>query len=356
MPFPYVIYRGDILRVDREDGIRGELFENENLRLDLSLAGSVPVPDTDKGARSGMPGLDPLIEVGMELNATLWRSSKRDHSFSFIVPLRMVYSVGSPLLEFQGLTLSPYFNYRIRQQDETMLARYGISIGPIFASNLYNEYFYEVAPEFATPERPAYDAHGGYSGSRITLSATWHFKEFMIGIFARQDTLGYRLSKYARRGDPCVGAIADVAPITAAVVASPVIHAIATTAGSCAPAESSAVTRSAVQDAEKNRKRLRTMTVSLATKAVAKLEPLITAMSVATADPKVSVCPMHLLSPVANCLDRAQTMKRDATSALSDPTVLHMNFETAELALLAADSTSHVRNLSGIIAALNKCA
>ena len=98
------------------------------------------------------------------------------------------------------------------------------------------------------------------------------------------------------------------------------------------------------------------MTVSLATKAVAKLEPLITAMSVATADPKVSVCPMHLLSPVANCLDRAQTMKRDATSALSDPTVLHMNFETAELALLAADSTSHVRNLSGIIAALNKCA
>lgn len=189
LPFPYVIYRGDILRVDREDGIRGELFEKEDIRLDLSLAGSVPVPDTDKGARSGMPGLDPLIEVGAELNATLWRSSKRDHSFAFVVPLRMVYSVGNPLFEFQGLTLSPYLDYRIRQQHETRLARYGISIGPIFATNLYNEYFYEVAPEFATPQRPAYDAHGGYGGSRITLSATWHFKQFMIGIFARHDRL-----------------------------------------------------------------------------------------------------------------------------------------------------------------------
>jgi outer membrane scaffolding protein for murein synthesis (MipA/OmpV family) len=189
LPFPYVIYRGDILQVDNDEGIRGELFENEDIRFDLSLAGSVPVPDTDTGARSGMPGLDPLIEVGAELNATLWRASERDHRFSVVVPLRMVYSVGNPLFEFQGLTLSPYLDYRIRQQDETMLASYGVSIGPIYATNLYHEYFYEVTSEFATPARPAYDAHGGYGGSRITLSAKWHFKKFMIGVFARYDTL-----------------------------------------------------------------------------------------------------------------------------------------------------------------------
>jgi hypothetical protein len=167
-----------------------------------------------------------------------------------------------------------------------------------------------------------------------------------------------RLCKYSRRGDPCVGAIKsiDVAPVTASDVASSGIRAIANNAGSCAPAEGSAVTRGAVKDVEKDRKRLRTMTVSLATKAVAKLEPLITAMSAAATDPKVSVCPLHLLSPVQSCLDKAQTMKRDATSALTDPTVLHMNFETADLVRLAADSTSHVKNLNGIIAALNKCA
>lgn len=189
LPFPYAIYRGDFLQVDRDDGIRGELFDREDLRIDLSLAGNVPVPDTDEGARSGMPGLDPLVEVGVELTAILWRAAESDHRFAVVAPLRMVYSVGDPLFDFQGLTLSPYFNYRIRQHEEDRLTSYNASIGPIFATNLYHEYFYEVAPEFETPQRPAYEARGGYSGSRITLSATRYFSEFMIGFFLRYDSL-----------------------------------------------------------------------------------------------------------------------------------------------------------------------
>ena len=62
IPFPYLIYRGDLLRVDHEDGIRGKMFQSDNVKIDLSLAGSIPVPDTDEGARSDMPGLDPLID------------------------------------------------------------------------------------------------------------------------------------------------------------------------------------------------------------------------------------------------------------------------------------------------------
>jgi outer membrane scaffolding protein for murein synthesis (MipA/OmpV family) len=189
LPFPYAVYRGSFLQIDREDGIRGELFESEDVRFDLSLAGNVPVPDTDEGARSGMPGLDPLIEVGAELTYTLWRASANDHSFSINLPLRLVYSVGDPLLEFQGLTLSPYLNYRIRQEHETVLLRYNISVGPIFATGSYHDYFYQVAPQFATPQRPQYDARGGYGGSRVTLSATRHFGAYMMGAFARFDTL-----------------------------------------------------------------------------------------------------------------------------------------------------------------------
>jgi outer membrane scaffolding protein for murein synthesis (MipA/OmpV family) len=189
LPFPYAIYRGDFLQVDREEGVRGELFESERLRFDLSLAGNVPVRDTDEGARSGMPGLDPLAEIGAEATVSLWRAAGRDHEFSFVVPFRLVYSVGDPLLAFQGLTLSPYLNYRIRGEHEASLTRYNISIGPIFASNRYHEYFYEVTPEYATPRRPVYDAHGGYSGSRVTLSATRYFRDYTIGAFARYDSL-----------------------------------------------------------------------------------------------------------------------------------------------------------------------
>jgi outer membrane protein len=189
LPFPYVIYRGSFLQIDREEGVRGKLFNNEAVRIDLSLAGNVPVPDTDEGARSGMDALDPLLEIGAELIIDLWRASDRDHSFSFNVPLRLVYSVGDPLLEFQGITLSPYLNYKISQEDLGLLWRYSASIGPIFANSRYNDYFYEVNPEFVTPERAEYHADSGYGGSRVTLSVKRHAQKYMIGAFARYDNL-----------------------------------------------------------------------------------------------------------------------------------------------------------------------
>lgn len=191
LPFPYIIYRGDFLRVDREEGIRGKLFENPNLNLDLSLSGSIPVPDTDEGARSDMPGLDPLVEAGAELTINMWRSEDDDQKFQFVLPFRFVYSVGDPILKYQGWTLSPYINYKIHQRGAQSLMRYNISFGPIYADRRYHEYFYEVSPEFVTPQRPAYDADRGYSGSRITFSVARNTKKYLLGAFARYDNLDH---------------------------------------------------------------------------------------------------------------------------------------------------------------------
>ena len=191
IPFPYIIYRGDVLRVDQEDGIRGKMFESDNVTIDLSLAGSIPVPDTDDDddARSGMPGLDPLVEAGAEVTFGLWQSASAIHSFQFVVPYRFVYSVGDPLLEYQGWTLSPYINYRIRFLAANALTRYNLSFGPIYADEDYHEYFYEVEPEYVTPQREAYEAERGYSGSRITLSFSRNTGKFLLGAFARYDNL-----------------------------------------------------------------------------------------------------------------------------------------------------------------------
>lgn len=189
IPFPYIIYRGDVLRVDQEDGIRGKMFQSDNVKVDLSLAGSIPVPDTDDGARSGMPGLDPLVEAGAEITFGLWQSASGIQSFQFVVPYRFVYSVGDPILEYQGWTLSPYINYRIRRLGENALTRYNISFGPIYADGRYHEYFYEVQPEYVTPQREAYEAERGYSGSRITLSFSRNTGKFLLGAFARYDNL-----------------------------------------------------------------------------------------------------------------------------------------------------------------------
>lgn len=59
----------------------------------------------------------------------------------------------------------------------------------MFASEAYHDYYYEVAPEFATLRRPVYDADGGYSGSRITVSLSKRFDRFWIGVLARYDNL-----------------------------------------------------------------------------------------------------------------------------------------------------------------------
>ena len=140
LPFPYIIYRGEVLRVDREEGIRGKLFKGDRVKFDLSLAGSIPVRDTDQGARRDMPGLDPLIEAGAELTLNLWQSASRQHSIQFVTPFRFVYSVGDPLLKYQGWTFSPYFNYRIHRSGGNALTRWNISFGPIYADSDFHNF------------------------------------------------------------------------------------------------------------------------------------------------------------------------------------------------------------------------
>src|SRR6185295_3751010 len=42
LPLPYVVYRGDVLRFDRE-GLRGLLLESDRIQFDISANASIPV-------------------------------------------------------------------------------------------------------------------------------------------------------------------------------------------------------------------------------------------------------------------------------------------------------------------------
>jgi len=65
-----------------------------------------------------------------------------------------------------------------------------LAIGPLFATEKYHDYYYEVAPRFAIPGvRPAYNARGGYSGSNLILSVTKRFGRIWLGAFVRYDEL-----------------------------------------------------------------------------------------------------------------------------------------------------------------------
>lgn len=188
LPFPLITYRGDWLRVDRE-GIRSKLFESDRMRLDISLAGNIPVPETDDSARAGMPGLDPIGEIGPVLEISLWQDTDTEQSIWFKLPYRFVLSVGDPLIDYQGWSFSPYLEHLYYWRNPTSLVKLSTSIGPIFAGSKYHNYFYEVEPKYVSPDRTEYHADSGYSGSRITITLSQTTKKYFIGAFARYDNI-----------------------------------------------------------------------------------------------------------------------------------------------------------------------
>lgn len=181
LPAPYAVYRGPILRADR-DGARAVLIESQRVDLDLSLAAGAPTKSRDNRARSGMPDLAPTIEFGPNLNLTLaegssWKLQAR-------LPVRAVFTLQSRPKSV-GFTTSPVLNLDLRVQGWNL----GLQGGPLAATRRQHAYFYSVDPAFATAARPAYAAPGGAAGWRFTVSASRRFADLWLGAFVRADSL-----------------------------------------------------------------------------------------------------------------------------------------------------------------------
>jgi len=67
LPYPYIIYRSDALKVEGQT-IYGKIFKTDRVLLDVSYYGSVPVNSDKNAARRGMPDLDATFEVGPALD------------------------------------------------------------------------------------------------------------------------------------------------------------------------------------------------------------------------------------------------------------------------------------------------
>jgi outer membrane scaffolding protein for murein synthesis (MipA/OmpV family) len=59
----------------------------------------------------------------------------------------------------------------------------------MYGSERSHDYFYSVAPQYATASRPAYDAEAGYAGSQVLVSLSKRFPKYWLGAFARWDSL-----------------------------------------------------------------------------------------------------------------------------------------------------------------------
>jgi len=187
LPYPHFIYRGEFIEIDR-DNLKGWLFRGERLELDLSMAAGPPVESDKSAARAGMEDLDPALEFGVSAEILL-KGDKRGRGFFLKLPVRKV--IATDLSEFSdvGWTFSPFLQYRERQ----FLGAWSLalSLGPVFATRRYHDYYYGVDPIHATATRPAFDAPAGYSGSRVTLGLERRLgPRLWLGGALRYDYLG----------------------------------------------------------------------------------------------------------------------------------------------------------------------
>jgi len=187
-PYPFLVYHGTILKMDRR-GLYGRLFETDRIRLDLSFDAGVPVNSKKNRARAGMPDLDPVFEVGPSVEICVWNRCGADRVLQFRLPLRAVYSTDFSSAKSHGGTVYPHLNLDAKHLGENMNWNLGLSTGPLFSSERYHEYYYQVDPEYSTAGRPVYDARRGYSGWRLSATFSRRYRKMWIGGFARYDDL-----------------------------------------------------------------------------------------------------------------------------------------------------------------------
>lgn len=178
LPFPYIEYSGKYLKIDR-DRIYNEFYNKENLQIELSLRGMLPVKSKDT-LREGMPDLDALLEVGPKLTYNIF--SKHDAKINLEIPIRAAFSLGDNFLEYQGYFSSFDLNYQ-----NTIFNNYKMNFvaGVGFSDRRINNYYYEVDSKYVTAKRSEYHSKSGYSDFHNTFSITKKNKSFWYGAFIK---------------------------------------------------------------------------------------------------------------------------------------------------------------------------
>jgi len=166
-PLPYFIYRGDRISMDR-GSLRAALFNIKQLSLDLSLGGGLPVRNSNR-ARAGMPGLKFNLQAGPRLNWKVYHHG--ESTLNLRLPVRGVLDTSG---SFLGWLSEPDIQLHYRA---TPALKLEFTAGLLFASKKYHATFYDVAPAFVTPARPAYQSGAGLHSASITARVRYQYSD-----------------------------------------------------------------------------------------------------------------------------------------------------------------------------------
>jgi outer membrane scaffolding protein for murein synthesis (MipA/OmpV family) len=186
IPVPYVIYRGEFFQADR-DGMRARFVDDSRFEIDLSLGATPPVYSGESDARGGMPDLSPSLEIGPEFRFHIARDGgderTRAWEWNFSIPVRHALTILDGHAHSVGNVAYPHLNWKQRFHGWGDAWEIDADLGAYFNDGSYHRYFYEVAPRYATPARPAYEPRAGYGG--------WEGSVYSSHSFGRWRALGF---------------------------------------------------------------------------------------------------------------------------------------------------------------------
>ena len=183
---PFLLYRGKVLRADQE-GVGARLLDTDKIEFDVGFAGALPAHSKDVDARRGMPDLGTLVEFGPRIKYKFADFGAAGR-LRFDLPLRAVIE-GRGGLRRQGWTTEPRLVWSQRAADASWTLEG--QLGAVFGDRRIHRYFYDVAPQYATADRPAYRSSGG-----LMLVRTGVFGSYRINPDVR--TFAFvRLDSYA---------------------------------------------------------------------------------------------------------------------------------------------------------------
>lgn len=189
LPLPYLIYRGEVFRANR-DGLKGVFWSNDRIETAISLSGSPP-SDKDNNARSGMPDLGAILEIGPGVKVFL---SEKDNPNPLYLKAGVRAAIAVDTDDFgvtyEGIRGNVKLIYRNSSWLRDQGIFLGLNAGVDFANRDYNDYIYSVDPVYATPARPAYSADGGYTGFSLSANAVKKLNDrWSLGAYYRWDNI-----------------------------------------------------------------------------------------------------------------------------------------------------------------------
>ncbi len=190
---PIIMYRGDILKSDREEGTRIELFKSLELDINLSFGATFNNDSSENEARKDMPNLNYTLETGPALNFKLW--SVPDYGFLRIqIPIRLTFETNFKTTNFLGFVFEPELRF---QKSHFLMSnlRSSTSVASEFFSQRVANYFYEVEPQYATTERPTYTGREGLSAFKLSQSFMYQYKRFNFIVGTAYSNFSYSANK-----------------------------------------------------------------------------------------------------------------------------------------------------------------